>query len=102
MPNRDANKRKISMSIADNKVDLTSLCFKCGGHGHYAVVFPSKVLHFCIEEVEFELWRYQKKDETRNEYELSEECNYYDGRPYFSSATFISCPKGENRRSMMY
>ena len=67
------------MSIADNKVDLTSLCFKCGGHGHYAVVFPSKVLHFCIEEVESELWSYQKKDETRNEYELSEECNYYDG-----------------------
>ena len=38
------------MSIGDRKVDVTPLCFKCGGRGHYVVVCPSKGLHFPIEE----------------------------------------------------
>ena len=67
------------MSIGDRKVDMTPLCFKCGGHGHYVVVCPTKGLHFCVEEPESELESYLKKEETYNEDEVSEECGYYDG-----------------------
>ena len=38
------------MSIGDRKVDVTPLCFKCGGRGHYVIVCPSKGLHFRVEE----------------------------------------------------
>ncbi|KAL6320193.1 hypothetical protein AAG906_004702 [Vitis piasezkii] len=38
------------MSNRDRKVDVAPLCFKCGGHGHYVVVCPTKSLHFCVEE----------------------------------------------------
>ncbi|RVW45061.1 Transposon Ty3-I Gag-Pol polyprotein [Vitis vinifera] len=71
-------KGKNSMSNGDRKVDATPLCFKCGGHGHYAVVCPTKGLHFCVEEPESELESYLKKEETYNEDEVSEECDYYD------------------------
>ena len=47
---KNGNKGKTSMSIRDRKVGVTPLCFKCGGHGHYAVVCPTKGLHFCVEE----------------------------------------------------
>ena len=50
----------------------------CGGHGHYAVVCPTNGLHFCVEEPESELESYPKEEETHNEDELSEECDYYD------------------------
>ena len=39
----------------------------------------SKGLHFCVEEPESELESYPKEEETHNEDELSEECDYYDG-----------------------
>ncbi|RVX07636.1 Transposon Ty3-I Gag-Pol polyprotein [Vitis vinifera] len=67
------------MSNGDRKVDVTPLCFKCGGHGHYVVVCPTKSLHFCVEEPESELESYAKEEETYNEDEVSEECDYYDG-----------------------
>ena len=51
----------------------------CGRHGHYAVVCPTKGLHFCVEEPESELESYLKEEETYNEDEVSEECDYYDG-----------------------
>ena len=79
VPDRDANKGKISMCIGNKKVGMTPLCFKCDEHGHYVVVCPSKGLHFCVEEPEFELESYPKEEETRNKDELSEECDYYDG-----------------------
>ena len=59
--------------------DRTSLYYKCGGHGHYAVVCPSKGLHFCVEKLESQLECYSKEEETYNEDELSEECDSYDG-----------------------
>ena len=58
---------------------MTPLCFKCGGHGHYAVVCPTKGLHFCVEQPESELESYPKEEETYNEDEVIEECDYYDG-----------------------
>ncbi|RVW78808.1 Transposon Ty3-I Gag-Pol polyprotein [Vitis vinifera] len=67
------------MSNGDRKVDVTPLCFKCGGHGHYVVVCPTKSLHFCVEEPESELESYPKEEETYNEDEVSEEFDYYDG-----------------------
>ncbi|RVW75504.1 Transposon Ty3-I Gag-Pol polyprotein [Vitis vinifera] len=76
---QNGNKGKNSMSNGDRKVDATPLCFKCGGHGHYAVVCPTKSLHFCVEEPESELESYPKEEETYNEDEVSEECDYYDG-----------------------
>ena len=57
---------------------MTLLCFKCGGHGYYVVVCPTKCLHFCVEELESKLESYLKEEETNNEDELSEECDYYD------------------------
>ncbi|RVW93025.1 Retrovirus-related Pol polyprotein from transposon 297 [Vitis vinifera] len=60
------------------KVYATPLCFKCGGHGHYAVVCPTKGLHFCVEEPESELDSYPKEEETYDEDEVSEECDYYE------------------------
>ena len=39
---RYGNKGKTLMSIRDRKVDVTPLCFKCGGHSHYTIVCPSK------------------------------------------------------------
>ena len=59
--------------------DRTPLCYKCGGHGHYAVVCPSKGLHFCVEEPESKPESYSKEEKTHNEGEPSEECDYYDG-----------------------
>ena len=50
MANKDGNRGKTSMSIGDRKVDVTPLCFKCGGHGHHVVVCLSKGLHFPVEE----------------------------------------------------
>ncbi|RVW36518.1 Transposon Ty3-I Gag-Pol polyprotein [Vitis vinifera] len=76
---KNGNKGKNSMSNGDRKVDVTPLCFKCGGHGHYAVVCPTKSLHFCVEEPESELESYPKEEETYNEDEVSEECDCYDG-----------------------
>ncbi|RVW83819.1 Transposon Ty3-G Gag-Pol polyprotein [Vitis vinifera] len=73
---KNGNKGKNSMSNGDRKVDVTPLCFKCGGHGHYAVVCPTKSLHFCVEEPESELESYPKEEETYNEDEVSEECDY--------------------------
>ena len=58
VPNKYADKGKTSTSIKDNKVNMTPLCFKCDGHGHYVVVCSNKCLHFCIEEPEFELESY--------------------------------------------
>ena len=52
---KNGNKGKNSM-IRDRKVNVTLLCFKCGGHGHYVVVCPTKSLHFCVEEPELN-WR---------------------------------------------
>ena len=52
------------MSIGDRKVDVTPLCFKCGGR---------------VEEPKSELKSYLKEEETYNEDEVSEECDYYDG-----------------------
>ena len=79
MAHKNGNKGKTSMSIEDRKVDVTPLCFKCGGHDHYAVVCPTKSLHFCVEEPKFELESYPKEEQTYNEDEVSEECDYYDG-----------------------
>ncbi|WJZ85709.1 hypothetical protein VitviT2T_005229 [Vitis vinifera] len=76
---KNGNKGKNSMINGDRKVDVTPLCFKCGGHGHYAVVCPTKSLHFCVEELESKLESYPKEEETYNEDEVSEECDYYDG-----------------------
>ena len=76
---KNGNKGKTSMSIGDRKVDMTHLCFKCGGHGHYVVVCPTKGLYFCVEKPESELENYLKEEETYNEDEVSEECDYYDG-----------------------
>ncbi|KAL6313353.1 hypothetical protein AAG906_001063 [Vitis piasezkii] len=76
---KNGNKGKNSMTNGDRKVDVTPLCFKCGGHGHYAVVCPTKSLHFCVEEPESELESYPKEEETYNEDEVSEEYDYYDG-----------------------
>ena len=49
------------------------------GHGHYAVVYASKGIHFCVEEPKSKLESYLKEEETYNEGECSEECDYYDG-----------------------
>ena len=76
---KNGNKGKTSMSIGDRKVDVTPLCFKCGRHGHYVVVCLTKGLHFCVEEPKYELESYPKEEETYNEDEVSEECDYYDG-----------------------
>ncbi|RVW25828.1 Transposon Ty3-G Gag-Pol polyprotein [Vitis vinifera] len=78
LAHKNGNKGKNSMSNGDRKVDVTPLCFKCGGHGHYAIVCPTKGLHFCVEEPESELESYLKEEETYNEDEVSEECDYYD------------------------
>ena len=40
---------------------------------------PSKGLYFCVEEPESKPESYSKEEETHNEGELSEECDYYDG-----------------------
>ena len=72
---KNDNKGKTSMSIGSRKVDVTPLCFKCGGLGHYAVVCPTKGLHFCVEEPKSELESYPKEEETYNEDEVSEECD---------------------------
>ena len=77
VPNRDANKGETSMSIGDKKVGVTPLCFKCGGYSHYVVVCLSKGLLFCVEEEpKFELKSYPKEEETCNEDQLSDECDY--------------------------
>uniref|UniRef100_F6H4H5 CCHC-type domain-containing protein n=1 Tax=Vitis vinifera TaxID=29760 RepID=F6H4H5_VITVI len=76
---KNGNKGKTSMSIRDRKVNVTPLCFKCGGHGHYVVVCPTKGLHFCVEEPKFELENYLNEENAYNEDEVSEECDYYDG-----------------------
>ncbi|RVX23374.1 Transposon Ty3-I Gag-Pol polyprotein [Vitis vinifera] len=78
---KNGNKGKTSMSIRDRKVDVTPLCFKCGGHGHYVVVCPTKGLHFCVEEPKFELENYPNEENAYNEDEVSEECDYYDELP---------------------
>ena len=36
--NKDDSKGKTSISIGDRKIDMTPLCYKCSGHGHYAIV----------------------------------------------------------------
>ena len=59
--------------------DKTPLCYKCGGHGHYVIVCPSKGLHFCVEEPKSKPESYSKEEETHNEGELGEECDCYDG-----------------------
>ena len=61
VPNRDANNGKTSISIGDKKLSMAHFCFKCDGHGHYAIVCPTKGLHLCVEEPEFELENYPKK-----------------------------------------
>ena len=38
VPNRDANNGKTSISIGDKKLSMAPFCFKCDGHGHYAIV----------------------------------------------------------------
>ena len=68
---KNGNKGKTSMSIGSRKVDVTPLCFKCGGLGHYAVVCPTKGLHFCVEEPKSELESYPKEENTYNEDEVS-------------------------------
>ena len=73
--NKGGSKGQTPMSTEDR----TTLCYKCGGHRHYAVVCPSKGLHFCIEELESKPKSYSKEEETHNEGELSQECDYYDG-----------------------
>ena len=82
---------------------MTPLCFKCGGHGHYAIVCPTKGLHFCVEEPESELESYPKEEETYNEDEVSEECDYYDGMTegQSCSTTFINRPKSKRRRRLV-
>ena len=42
-------------------------------------MYPSKGLHFCVEELESKPESYSKEEETHNEGELSEECDYYNG-----------------------
>ena len=61
-----------------NTGDRTPLCYKCGGYGHYAIVCSIKGLHFCVQE-ECKPESYSKEEETHNEGELSEKCDYYDG-----------------------
>ena len=73
--NKGGSKGQTPMSTRDR----TPSCYKCGGHGHYAVVYPSKGLHFCVEEPESKPESYSKEEETYNEGELNEECDYYDG-----------------------
>ena len=73
--NKGGSKGQTPMST----IDRTLLCYKCGGHIHYAVVCSSKCLHFCVEETESKLESYSKEEETYNEGELSKECDYYDG-----------------------
>ncbi|RVW42524.1 Transposon Ty3-I Gag-Pol polyprotein [Vitis vinifera] len=95
---QNGNKGKNSMSNGDRKVNATPLCFKCGGHGHYVVVCPTKGLHFCVEEPESELESYLKKEETYNEDEVSEECDYYDGMTEGHSLVvrpLLTIPKGK-------
>ena len=53
---KNGNKGKTSMSIGDKKVDVTPLCFKCGGR---------------VEEPKSELKSYLKEEETYNEDEVS-------------------------------
>ena len=52
--NKGGRKGQTPMSAGDR----TPLCYKCGGHGHYVVVCPSKGLHFCVEELESKLESY--------------------------------------------
>ena len=59
--NRDAKKGQTSISIGDEKVGMTPLCFKCGEHDHYVVVSISWVYTYCIEEPESELESYPKE-----------------------------------------
>ena len=66
VPNRDANEGKTSISIGNKNVGMTSLGFKCGGHGHYVVLCLSKGLYFCVEEPESKLENYSKEEETQN------------------------------------
>ena len=54
--NKSGSKGQTPMSTGDR----TPLCYKCGGHGYYAAVCPSKGLHFCVEEPESKLESYSK------------------------------------------
>ena len=72
--NKGGSKDQNLMRIGDR----TPLCYKCGGHDHFAVVCSSKGLHFCVVERESKPKGYLKEEETYNEGELSEECDYYD------------------------
>ena len=57
----------------NSMIDTTPLCYKCGGHGHYIMVCPSK--GFCVEEQESKLTSFSKEKETYNKSELSEKCD---------------------------
>ena len=86
------------MSIGDR----TPLCYKCEGHGHYSIVCPSKGLHFCVEESESKSESYPKEEETHNEGELSEECDYYDGMTERQSCCVTFIGGKARRRSATY
>ena len=43
------------------------------------LLYAQPKVYTCVEEPESELESYPKKEETYNEDEVSEECDYYDG-----------------------
>ena len=55
------------MSTRDIKVDMSPLCYRCCGNGHYAIVCLSKGLDFCVEGPESKLESYSKEKATYNE-----------------------------------
>ncbi|RVW82712.1 Transposon Ty3-I Gag-Pol polyprotein [Vitis vinifera] len=68
------------MSIEDRKVDVTPLCFKLVGMTIMLLCARPKFT-LCVEEPKFELESYPKEEQTYNEDEVSEECDYYNEFP---------------------
>ena len=64
------------MHFAKKRVGITPLCFKYREHGHYMVVFPTKRLHFCVEEPKLESKPYPKEHEINNDEQLGKKSSY--------------------------
>lgn len=71
-------KEKLPWVLLKKGVCTTPLCFKYRGHGHYVIFYPSKGLHFCIQELEPESEDDPKETKSHNEEELREKCDYCD------------------------
>ena len=72
--------------------DMTPLCYKFGGHGHYVVVCPGKGLHFCVEELESKSESYSKEEETHNESNSNGSCKKWGVKCHFEILNSVLAP----------